>query len=87
MDFRTHFFHVFKNCARKPVKQYVNDFLDSRCQPQDVLFDLGDKFRTKGKLLIGSADPSISAIEEMSAKTRNWEAKALRNLFHLKKKR
>ena len=86
MDFRApSFFHVFKNSAGKPAKQYVNEFLDSRCQPQDVLFDLGDKFGTKGKLMIGSANPSISAIEEMSAKSRNWEAKALRNLFQLKK--
>ena len=86
MDFRApSFFHVFKNSFGKPAKQYVNEFLDSRCQPQDVLFSLGDKFGTKGKLLIGSANPSISAIEEMSAKSRNWEAKALRNLFQLKK--
>jgi len=84
MDFRApSFYYIFKTFIDKPLKQYFNDFLDSQCELQDTLYDLGDKLETKGRLLVSFSDPSLTAIELMTGRGKHWEAKALRNIFRI----
>jgi len=85
LDFRApSFFYIFRDFAKEPVKRYTNDYLDSDCEPEDFLVHIQTSLGTKGKLLVGVADPSIEAIEEMAMKSRSWEARALQKLFRLR---
>ena len=62
----------------------VNDFLNGQCRIEDVLIDLSEKYRTKGRFFIGVADPSLEAVRDMVSKSRKWELEALKKLLNLK---
>jgi MinD-like ATPase involved in chromosome partitioning or flagellar assembly len=84
LDFRApSLFHVFKEIVEEP-DYWVNDYLDSCCNPDDFLFDVQIP-SLKGSLLVGFANPSIRAIQDMVGKSRASEAKALKKLFELKR--
>lgn len=65
-------------------KHWVNDFLDRRCEPMELLKDFSKEKRTKGRLLVALANPSMGAIREIVTKDRKWEMRALRRLLSLK---
>jgi len=65
-------------------KHWVNDFLDDRCEPVDLLKDFSKEKGTQGRLLVGLANPSMEAIREIAIKDRKWEMRALRRLLSLK---
>ncbi|MCD6248360.1 MAG: MinD/ParA family protein [Hadesarchaea archaeon] len=61
----------------------VNDFLDGRCEPGDIIFDASKMLGTPGRLLAILADPSMGAIREAISKDRGREMIALRRLISL----
>jgi len=85
MDFRAPSLStVFKVGDPRLVKYWVNDFLNGDCSIDKTMIDLTSKYNTKGKFLVGLANPSIEAIREMMTKDRIWEREALRRLLRLK---
>ncbi len=62
---------------KEKVKRTLNEFLEEKCSIFEALVDLSDKYKTKGKLLIGHADPSTEVMRDMMTKDRKWEMRAL----------
>jgi len=67
------------------TEYWLNNFLDKDCEIENVLYDLTQRYNTKGKFFVGLADPSMLAIREMSLKDRKWEMKALQRLLSLRR--
>lgn len=65
-------------------KHWVNDFLDDKCEPMELLKDFSNEKGTKGRLLVALANPAMEAIRETITKDRKWEMRALRRLLSLK---
>lgn len=65
-------------------KHWINDLLDGRCEPMDLLKDFSKEEGTKGRLLVALANPSMEAIRETVTKDRKWEMRALRRLLSMK---
>ena len=86
LDFRApSLYHIFKKTIKEPPVYWVNDYLNARCKPNDFLIDVyKNTEKKKGNLLVGFANPSIYAVEDMLRKSRLWEANALNRLFNLK---
>ncbi|MFQ6054190.1 MAG: MinD/ParA family protein [Candidatus Bathyarchaeia archaeon] len=70
--------------AKNRVKFWVNDYLDGRAGLEDVIVDLKDRFKTRGKLLVGFANPEMEAMREIARKDRRWQMQALRRVIALK---
>ncbi len=66
------------------IEHSVNDFLNGKCPIENVLIDVGEKYKTRGKFFVGLADPSLEAIQDMMSKSRKWEMEALKKLLNLK---
>ena len=64
-------------------KFWVNDFLVGDCKSSDILFDVSKVTKSKGRLFVALANPSMGAIREAVTKDRKWEMKALRRLITL----
>lgn len=64
-------------------KFWVNDFLVGDCKSSDLLFDVSKVTKSKGRLFVALANPSMGAIREAVTKDRKWEMKALRRLITL----
>ncbi len=77
--------HVFSEVVQGPIRFWVNDYLNSRCKPNDYLIDVHKSLDLKGNLMVGFADPSLKAIEGMLKKGRLWEARALKKLLDSRK--
>jgi MinD-like ATPase involved in chromosome partitioning or flagellar assembly len=75
---------VFSTAIDRPVNYWLNDFLDGRCKAEQILIDVSEKYRVKGRLLLGLANPSIEAIRNIMEKSRNWEVAAVKRLFSLR---
>lgn len=85
LDFRApSLLNVFRKGIVKSPNYWINDYLDSSCTTKDFLIDVKTIYHLKGRLLLGFADPSIRAIEDMISKNRSWEARALKKLFELR---
>jgi MinD-like ATPase involved in chromosome partitioning or flagellar assembly len=72
---------VFSKQIESPTKCWLNDFLDSRCNAEQVLIDISGRLHLKGKLLVGLANPNIDAIRSVMEKSRAWEVTAVKKLF------
>lgn len=64
-------------------KFWVNDFLDGKCKPSDILFDVSKVTKSKGRLFVALANPSMEAIRGAITKDRKGEMGALRRLLML----
>ena len=73
-DFRAPSMHIL--FTEKP-KHTLNEFLEEKCSISDAIFELSDEYKTKGKLFVGFADPSMEIMREMMTKDRKWEMRAL----------
>ncbi len=73
-DFRAPSMHIL---FKEKVKHKINEFLEEKCSISDILIDISREYRTKGKLLLGFADPSTEVMREMMTKDRKWEMRAL----------
>jgi len=86
LDFRApSLYHIFREMVREPINFWVNDYLNSLCKPEDFLREVRDSLNLNGSLLVGLANPSVYAIEDMLGKSRSWEANSLKKLMELRK--
>lgn len=79
MDLRAPSLHAIFRVGR--VKWWLNDYLDGRCGPEEVLTDASAKVGSRARLLVAPANPSPSAIKEVMAKPVRWEREALGRLL------
>lgn len=56
---------------------WLNDYLEDKCGIIDTLVDQSNKFKLRGKLWVGFANPSLGALTDIMSKDRKWEVKAL----------
>jgi MinD-like ATPase involved in chromosome partitioning or flagellar assembly len=64
---------------------WLNDYLDDKCGIIDTLVDQSEKFKLRGKLWVGFANPSLEALKDIMSKDRKWEVKALSKTLSGKK--
>jgi MinD-like ATPase involved in chromosome partitioning or flagellar assembly len=84
LDFRApNLFYIFEEAIEQSPAHWVNDYLNSKCKPEDFLVKV-HKNSVNGTLSVGFADPSVAAIEDMLMKSRAWEANAIKRLFGLR---
>ena len=76
---------IFEDLSMQDKIYWVNDFIDIKCTPEDILIDLSKKYHTNGKFFVGFANPDIYVIKETLAKGRKWQMKALSQLIDFKK--
>jgi MinD-like ATPase involved in chromosome partitioning or flagellar assembly len=74
---------VFSEGLEAPVKCWLNDYLNGKCTPEQILINVSEKYNLNGKLLVGLADPSIEAVRNIMEKSRAWEVTAVKKLFLL----
>jgi MinD-like ATPase involved in chromosome partitioning or flagellar assembly len=85
LDFRSpSLVGVFSKTINPQLDCYLNTYLDGRCPRETATVDLTQKFNTKGKLLVGFANPEVAAVRNMAEKSRSWEVSALKRLFSLR---
>jgi septum site-determining protein MinD len=65
---------------------WLNDYLEEKCGIIDTLVDQSDKFKLRGKLWVGFANPSLEALKDIMSKDRKWEVKALSKTLSGKKR-
>ncbi len=83
LDFRApSFLTIFQ--AKKSVKRWINDYLDGKARLEDVMVDMTDKYKTKGALYVGFANPDMEAMREIARKDRKWQMRALRRVTAMK---
>jgi len=63
---------------------WVNDYLSKACEIDGILTECTPSYIKGGRLFVGLADPSTSAIRKMASKDRKWGMKALGRLLSLK---
>ena len=69
----------------KPTStSWVNDYLEGKCELNKTLTDLTDRYKLRGRLRVGLADPSSKAMREMMTKDRAWEMRALHKTLDAK---
>jgi len=76
---------IFRAGDYRLVEHWTNDLLTGRCPVERVMIDLTERYGTKGRLLVGLANPSLDAIREMMAMSREQEMEALRRLLALRR--
>jgi MinD-like ATPase involved in chromosome partitioning or flagellar assembly len=74
---------VFSEAIKIPVKYWLNDFLNGKCDAEQTLIGVSEKYNLKGRLLIGLANPDITAVRSIMEKSRAWEVTAVKKLFSL----
>lgn len=85
MDFRAPSLNnIFMQTVKTPVRYWLNDYFNGKCEIGQALFDVSKNFNKNGKFLIGLANPSVNAVIEMLGKSKSWEASALKKLYSLK---
>ncbi|MFW9928027.1 MAG: MinD/ParA family protein [Candidatus Thorarchaeota archaeon] len=67
-------------------KSYINDYIEENCNIDDILVNFKSLFKTKGDFYVAYANPSPAAIQNMIAKGRRWQMKAMERILTLKKK-
>jgi septum site-determining protein MinD len=70
--------------AKNNVRRFVNDYLDGKARIGDVMMDLTDKYKTKGRFLVGFANIEMDAMREIARKDRKWQMRALKRVMAMK---
>jgi MinD-like ATPase involved in chromosome partitioning or flagellar assembly len=70
--------------AKNNVRRFVNDYLDGKARIGDVMIDLTDKYKTKGRFLVGFANIEMDAMREIARKDRKWQMRALKRVMAMK---
>jgi MinD-like ATPase involved in chromosome partitioning or flagellar assembly len=79
-------FGVFSKVLKNPIECWLNDYFDARCPAQNIFIDLSKELRTKGKLLVGFANPNVEVIRSTMDRSRAWEVAVIKRLFSLRTK-
>ncbi len=74
---------IFSKHVEEPVLYWLNDFLNGKCRADQVLMDISKEYNTKGKFLIGLANPNVAVIQNTIRKSRAWEVTAVKKLFSM----
>jgi septum site-determining protein MinD len=69
---------------RYEPEDWVNDYLEGRCEIDSVLVDFSDKLGLKGKLLLGFANPDVNVAREMMEKGKKWHLTAFQRIMKAK---
>jgi len=84
LDFRApSLFSIFANGIDTPIRYWLNDLFNKRCETNQALIEVSKGCGPNGKILVGLANPSIYAVQEIMGKSRMWEASFLRRLLSL----
>jgi len=67
-------------------EHWLNDYLEDRCDIEDVLVDESSRYKLPGKLWVGFSNPSLEALKDIMSKDRKWEVKALTKTLAAKKR-
>lgn len=81
-DFRAPSLYVI---FKEHPKKWVNDYLNDKSELEDILINLSAKYKLKGTLTTGLANPSSEALRDMLSKDRKWEMKALQKTIGAKR--
>ncbi len=82
LDFSAPSLHaIFRNIV---AEYWLNDYLNKDCGIDKVLKDCCSDYVANGRMFVGLANPSSEAIQDITAKDRKWEMKALSRLLSLK---
>ncbi|MCL2135652.1 MAG: ParA family protein [Candidatus Bathyarchaeota archaeon] len=84
LDFRAPSLFAILQCE-KEGKTWLNDYLDYKCEINQVLVDISPRIPNAGKFYAGPADPSTESMRYMTTRNSNWEMHALKRLMTLKK--
>jgi len=69
---------------RAETRVWLNDYLNKKCEINNVLIDLSSRISGEGKLYAGLADPSPAAMQDMATKGSEWGKRVLSRLISLK---
>lgn len=84
MDFRAPSLSmVFSKQINKPIKYWLNDYLENRCITRQAVIEL-PQTGLKGKMFLSLANPAVDAITNIMEKSRDWEVRALKKIFSLR---
>jgi len=64
---------------------WINDYMMGRCEIDQALVDVQAQLHSGGKLLLGLANPSIKAAEEMIGQNEKVQLRSLRRTIEAKK--
>jgi len=70
--------------AKNNVRRWVNDYLDGKAKIGDVMVDLTDRYKTKGRFLVGFANVEMDAMRDIARKDRKWQMRALKRIMSMK---
>jgi len=84
LDFRAPSIFAILNCEK--ATKWLNDYLDNKCSIEEVLIDLSERIPNAGKLYVGPANPSTTAMRDMAVKDHTWEMRALSRIIALREK-
>ena len=74
----------FRHPDYKP-KKFLNDYIEELATLDDILVDFSPHYNTKGKFLVGFANPSTTAIQNIISKGRRWQMKAMERILGAKR--
>jgi septum site-determining protein MinD len=84
LDFRAPSLNVvFSKAIENPVNCWVNDFLNGKCNAEQVVTNVSKHYDLNSDLSVGLANPSIEAIRNTLGKSNAWEVTAVKKLFSL----
>lgn len=78
----TRFYHP--DPAYQP-RRYLNDFIEENANLDDILVDFSPHYNTKGHFYVGFANPTTQAIQNIIAKGRRWQMKAMERILGMKR--
>ena len=70
--------------AGNNVRRWVNDYLDGKAKIGEIMVDLTDRYKTKGRFLVGFANVEMEAMREIARKDRKWQMRALKRIMAMK---
>ncbi|MDR0461172.1 MAG: ParA family protein [Nitrososphaerota archaeon] len=83
LDFRAPSIFTILKCEK--TKIWLNDYLNGICKIDDILLDVSERIPNAGKFYVGPANPSTSAMRDMTTKDRKWETHAFDRVLALRK--
>jgi septum site-determining protein MinD len=70
--------------AKDNTRKWVNDYLDGKARIGDVMMDLTDRYKTRGRFMVGFANVEMDAMREIARKDRKWQMRALKRIMAMK---
>lgn len=70
--------------AKNNTRKWVNDYLDGKARIGDVMMDLTDRYKTRGRFMVGFANVEMDAMREIARKDRKWQMRALKRIMAMK---